>query len=66
MWQMVNSVMEKFKEWKEDRKGWIGGTFSKGVIRKDFTVKSTFQKTPGGDEGGSMWISGGKEHSRQS
>ena len=65
MCQMVNSDMEKFKECKEDREGWVEGTFLNRLIRKDFTVKVTFQQTPGGDEGESMWIPGGKECSRQ-
>lgn len=57
MCKMVISDMENGR--KIGRAG-LGVHFSKRLIRKDFTIKVTFQKIPGGDEGESMWISGGK------
>ena len=41
---MVISDMEKFKEWKDDRKGWIGGTFFKRIDQKRFHYKSNISK----------------------
>lgn len=59
-------IWRNLKNGRKIGRAGLGVHFSKGLIRKDFTIKVTFQKTPGGDEGESMWISGGKERSRQS
>lgn len=44
MCQMVNSDMEKFKECKEDREGWVEGTFLNRLIDLHAGITQEFQK----------------------
>ena len=49
-------IWRNLKNGRKIGRAGLGVHFSKGLIRKDFTIKVTFQKTPGGDEGESMWV----------
>lgn len=53
-------IWRHFKNGREIGRAGFEGTFLNALVRKDFTIKITFQQTPRGDKGKGMWLSGGK------
>lgn len=53
-------IWRNLKNGREKGRAGFEGTFLNALVRKDFTVKITFQQTPRGDKRKSMRLSGGK------